>query len=181
MLSIKTAFDSGMLFGDSKLLGFTDKYAEFRCSCGAVFQKLKYKPYTEAVQDMKCATCRGKDRMQPYQAERQILRRVRDDAKARDLTFEIDIEWFVNTIHLPCHYCGSVDMNSSQVSLNHSDGSSFKTSYRYNGVDRMDNSIGYLESNCVPCCFVCNRAKREMGYDEFIGWIDSMAAFRGMR
>ena len=28
-----------------------------------------------------------------------------------------------------------------------------------NGIDRVDNNIGYTEENTVPCCEFCNRAK----------------------
>lgn len=179
MLSIKTAHDSGHLFGDAELSAFEDELAKFRCSCGEEFTKRKYKPYTDAMRNMMCALCRHKSRVQPFQAERQILRRVRDDAKTRSLAFELEIDWFAETIHLPCHYCGSINMNSSLVIINKPNGDSFKTPYKYNGVDRMDNTIGYVEDNCVPCCFICNRAKREMGYDEFMKWLDSMMMYRG--
>ena len=27
------------------------------------------------------------------------------------------------------------------------------------GLDRIDNSIGHLQSNCVPSCFMCNRVR----------------------
>ena len=37
-----------------------------------------------------------------------------------------------------------------------------------NGIDRLDNGIGYTENNCVPCCFECNKAKNTMFPDQFI-------------
>lgn len=36
------------------------------------------------------------------------------------------------------------------------------------GIDRIDNSIGYVLSNCVPCCSVCNFMKGTLAKDEFI-------------
>jgi len=39
------------------------------------------------------------------------------------------------------------------------------------GIDRKDNSSGYVESNVVPCCEVCNKAKLCMGYEEFIAYL----------
>jgi len=47
------------------------------------------------------------------------------------------------------------------------------------GIDRRDNSIGYLVENCVPCCKHCNLAKRDMSEKEFIAWIVRMAAHQG--
>lgn len=39
------------------------------------------------------------------------------------------------------------------------------------GIDRKDNQIGYIISNCVPCCFTCNSAKGELTAEEFYTWI----------
>lgn len=37
-----------------------------------------------------------------------------------------------------------------------------------NGIDRVDNSLGYVADNCVPCCEACNRAKLQMSSTDFI-------------
>jgi hypothetical protein len=42
----------------------------------------------------------------------------------------------------------------------------------YNGIDRIDSSIGYVEGNIVPCCKACNMAKNTMGQDEFMLWVE---------
>lgn len=39
--------------------------------------------------------------------------------------------------------------------------------YTYNGIDRVDNTKGYEETNVVPCCTVCNRAKMAHTQEEF--------------
>lgn len=67
------------------------------------------------------------------------------DAKERDLAFEITAEQFDVLIRLPCSYCGSTDKI---------------------GVDRANNSLGYLASNCVPCCGPCNFIKRTMSVNK---------------
>mgnify|MGYP001608392508 CR=1 FL=1 len=36
------------------------------------------------------------------------------------------------------------------------------------GIDRVDNSKGYIKGNMKSCCFRCNRMKREMGEKDFI-------------
>ena len=35
----------------------------------------------------------------------------------------------------------------------------------------MDNSKGYSLDNIVPCCKICNRAKSDLTYKDFIEWI----------
>ena len=45
-------------------------------------------------------------------------------------------------------------------------------SYYANGIDRKSNQKGYTPQNCVPCCEICNKAKRNMNYVKFMGWIE---------
>ena len=42
--------------------------------------------------------------------------------------------------------------------------------YIYNGVDRRDNSLGYILNNCVSCCSSCNFAKNNKTEEEFLIW-----------
>ena len=43
--------------------------------------------------------------------------------------------------------------------------------FRYNGVDRIDNSRGYEEGNVVPCCRQCNWSKRDLTTEQFLAWV----------
>lgn len=36
------------------------------------------------------------------------------------------------------------------------------------GIDRIDNSKGYIKENCVPCCGMCNRMKNVFSQESFI-------------
>ena len=40
-----------------------------------------------------------------------------------------------------------------------------------NGIDRVNNNLGYSKSNCVACCTFCNYAKSDHSQEEFIFWI----------
>jgi hypothetical protein len=82
----------------------------------------------------------------------------------RNLDFDLD-EVALRTIFQGlCYYCGA---EPSQICRSKSGRSEFI----YNGIDRIDNSVGYCESNVVPCCQICNYAKRDMNFSEFIAWI----------
>lgn len=73
-------------------------------------------------------------------------------AKRRNHEFNLTFEEFSEIVNNSCHYCGS----------------------RYdihNGIDRKDNTKGYIKDNCLPCCKYCNIAKRDRTYDDFISWI----------
>ncbi len=43
------------------------------------------------------------------------------------------------------------------------------------GIDRVDNSVGYEVDNCVPCCGVCNRMKRDLTKDQFIDHVHKIS------
>lgn len=36
-----------------------------------------------------------------------------------------------------------------------------------NGIDRINNKLGYLIDNCAPCCKICNSAKGELSIKDF--------------
>jgi 5-methylcytosine-specific restriction endonuclease McrA len=50
------------------------------------------------------------------------------------------------------------------------------------GIDRVDNSIGYTPDNCVPCCTQCNRIKLDhLTYEEMLLLAPSLRAIREAR
>lgn len=73
------------------------------------------------------------------------------NARRKGLNFQLSLDQFRQLVTSPCRYCGF--------------------SEKRNGVDRLDNSKGYLFANCVPCCSVCNYAKREMRVEQFFSWV----------
>lgn len=73
--------------------------------------------------------------------------RYKYESKRDGKDFEITFEQFKKIFSKPCHYCG----DSRRV-----------------GIDRKNNKVGYVKSNCLPCCWPCNRAKSRLGYDFFI-------------
>lgn len=86
-------------------------------------------------------------------------------AKNRELIFSLDKTFFREITGKPCYYCGCVPAQELKtVSLNRN--------YIYNGVDRLDNKLGYVEDNIVPCCGICNHAKKTMSRQEFLDWVE---------
>lgn len=104
-------------------------------------------------------------------AKNSIYFRYRAGAKRRGIVFDLSREDIFSLIDSSCFYCGNPPNNVSKSEHRNGD-------YIYNGIDRKDNKLGYSLDNCVPCCIVCNRAKREMSYDEFMSWIERMVIFR---
>lgn len=103
-------------------------------------------------------------------AKNEVYGRYKHGAKSRGHSFELTIKEFDELSKLLCHYCGADPSNTAYVSKN--------TGYFiYNGIDRKDNTKGYFLENCVPCCRVCNRAKNNMLYEDFVAWITRVLDF----
>ena len=85
-------------------------------------------------------------------------------AKNREFRFGLKKEDFREMTSSDCFYCGE---KPSQEMKNNGK-SNFYGNYKYNGIDRIDNSKGYSKQNCVPCCFVCNQMKLTLSKSDFI-------------
>lgn len=81
-------------------------------------------------------------------------------AKKRNISFNLSKENFIELIKKDCYYCGDIP---SRVFTQHN----CSTNVTYNGIDRVDNKIGYEVNNCVPCCTICNTMKMQQTEKEF--------------
>lgn len=69
-------------------------------------------------------------------------------SKTRKHNFDLTFDEFMQFWNKPCYYCGS--------------------SIELIGLDRMNNSVGYVLHNVVPCCTFCNRMKYTHDAESFI-------------
>lgn len=69
-------------------------------------------------------------------------------AKEKGKEFAITRDQFMALWQKPCYYCSAT----------------IKTI----GIDRVNNEIGYTVENIVPCCALCNYAKRGLSKSEFV-------------
>jgi len=91
----------------------------------------------------------------------------RKNAIRRNIEFNISKEFFKEVTNKNCYYCGFPPSNYREIKNYYGD-------FKYNGIDRIDNNVGYEESNCVPCCKKCNRSKDTMSKNDFITWIKNV-------
>lgn len=120
-----------------------------------------------------CVPCDGKERIKRYKTtpkSKARKKRIQDKYKTwrKDCT-NLDIfiskdsrrndkkrgrqndltrEFIREMISKPCQYCGDIQ---SRMTL-----------------DRIDNSIGHLQSNVVPCCVRCNYIRRDIPYEAWL-------------
>lgn len=88
-------------------------------------------------------------------------------SKRRGLDFFLSKKEFKRLTSSVCHYCGKPP---EQVFFEHNTGEISKEhgKYLYNGIDRLDNTKGYIKNNVVPCCKIHNQWKKAMSYEKFI-------------
>lgn len=88
---------------------------------------------------------------------------------------ELNREWSLtntqafNLFQSNCYYCG---IQPSQTRTTSKKG----FPYIYNGIDRVDNNLGYTTENCVACCKYCNYAKHNRTVNDFIIWAKHLFA-----
>lgn len=108
----------------------------------------------------------------------------KNGAYQRDYTFDLSIEDFIQIIIQKCYYCGEApkefNMYNGEKYKNYSEEKIKLATVEINGVDRLDNFIGYSSTNCVPCCETCNRMKLESTEREFLKKVNQINTFRNL-
>ena len=95
-------------------------------------------------------------------------------AKERGYGFDLSKEQVRTLTKSPCYYCGE---EPKQVKFN----TRQSTPYVYNGMDRVNNDIGYTFTNSVPCCKICNTAKMDRTLEEFLAWVQRVSNFQNLK
>lgn len=104
----------------------------------------------------------------------------RSGARSRGLEWNLSYLDFVKVATGRCFYCNADpkkwDCASNAPSVRKDCPNVNPKDYeiRFNGIDRLNNKIGYLPDNVVPCCTKCNRAKSDMTFDEFLNHVEKM-------
>lgn len=168
------------LIGKSKTQKRDGTYLhEYICSCGKIHFTLK-----RAVDKGITSSCgclrreltiqRSKNRVpknalkDPYgSAFNSIFCSYRSAARQHNRIFELTKEYIRELVVKNCHYCGTEPKNRKKQMW-------ARKIVLYNGIDRKDNNIGYIQSNCVPCCWDCNNMKSDRDYLEFLNKIKTI-------
>jgi len=160
------------------------KKYKIQCDCGKirVVDKYDYENIGNTKEshlgDM-CKQCAKVHRWENADPVHKLYRLIHMDykrqASRRDLIFTLTSIESYNLFTSNCHYCNSEPNNVKKHGKNKN------VFFNYQGIDRIDPKVGYINSNCVACCKHCNYAKREMSYNEFIDWIKLVYLYRVQR
>lgn len=132
-----------------------------RCDCGAEkilptfeFRRVKSCGCKQAARGSKSNFYHHGDDLLSY------MRQYQSNARKRKLIFDLSFSEFKRIVSLNCFYCNQPPEQRGRKKSNHL--------FYANGIDRKDSSIGYSESNSVPCCKKCNKCKSDLTSDDFI-------------
>ncbi len=132
-----------------------------KCDCGN-----KVCVRSESLTAGLTKTCGCSRRIKAYESSvKYIFRTYKSHANKRNLLFELSFEEFCKLTNGNCYYCGCKPKQKLK-----------RNSYLllYNGIDRLDNSQGYIINNCVSCCGECNSAKGIRNDQQFFEWIEKV-------
>ena len=92
-----------------------------------------------------------------------VIRSFKRSALDRGFRWELTDQEALSLAKANCAYCGAPPAGL----MRHPD---CADAVQYNGIDRVDNGIGYLPGNVVTSCKHCNVAKRDRSVDDFLAW-----------
>lgn len=143
---------------------------ECQCSCGGMY----YAGTSELRKGyvVSCGCKRRESKFCPLPPGEHglvcLFASYRDTSRKRGLVFELNSEEFRALVLGNCYYCGREPSRSIGRSRK---GFSTHGEILTNGIDRMSNNIGYVLSNCISCCWKCNKLKGSRDTSVFLEWV----------
>lgn len=147
------------------------------CDCGGIIEVRTTRLYDGTRNE--CASCIAKKtnekRIIPNNGSliNKLIRNYKTSAKKRNISFELNNEQFKKLIKSNCYYCNSEPI-IRKGEIEYAKSGEFKR----NGIDRLNNDIGYTIENSVPCCEICNRAKLKLTEKVFLNHIEKIYLFK---
>ena len=165
------------------------------CSKCKIVKELTEFSKDQSTKDKLCSYCKSCDRKnyrERYHAKKlpgwvpkvrsRGTRKAIDDvissykhcAKKRDMEWKLSDQEAEVLVQSNCHYCSCPPSNRKIYKSTYNYGKHLST-YIYGGIDRVDSSLGYTSGNVVPCCSICNIAKRALSVTDFLAHAKKIA------
>lgn len=142
------------------------KVIDVKCNCGKTKTTL-LSPLLHG-RNKGCKKCSPQHKRTAEQLQSAIVNKIylayKTQAKERNYSFSISLDQFKSLIFQNCFYCGATLSNIKKTKVKNNEA----TFVKYNGIDRLDNLIGYEINNCVPCCKTCNIMKLDHSTTDFL-------------
>ncbi len=172
---------TGQRFGDLVAVSPTEHYRgsfrmwTFQCQCGQMVERVPadVRAVVNRGHKASCPTCRQPSRLLEGDSAviHRILTEYRNGARIRSLEFALNDNDIRTLVTGNCFYCGMPPSRKFQRGPK-------SHILLVNGIDRMNNRVGYVLSNVVSCCWECNRTKRDAPFDEWMNWLNRIVEYR---
>jgi 5-methylcytosine-specific restriction endonuclease McrA len=150
-----------------------------QCECGSILLVETNKINSNAVKSCGCLVSEVSRQLvytihennRKYEPCIRSARRIWEGYRRPDSEC-MDFDSFYPITQQSCYYCGQLPSKRFNYFLSSAHSPSQKSIdegwFIYNGLDRIDSSIGHTVENCVPCCWTCNNAKNTMTPTQFL-------------
>lgn len=135
------------------------------CICGN--QKTVYAGSLKSGKSKSCGCIRIDKKEYGAASKHNVFLCYKNRAKRKGINFDLSKEEFLDAVSKPCFYCGKTLSNYMKAGKRNG-------GFSYNGIDRFDNTKGYVKDNCIPCCINCNKAKLDQTHEEFLNMVESI-------
>lgn len=155
---------------ENNIKGKTYRMVEVKCVCGNI--KITSLNHILLGKSKSCGlnNCRKSSTLgkrNPEVSLNSLYQSYKRKAILRKKTFNITKEQFKILINKNCFYCGIYPNNIYQIKNSKTGEIRCGTPLLYNGIDRVNNFIGYTINNCVSCCKLCNTMKMASTIEDF--------------
>lgn len=157
------------------------KYWNIRCECGTIKTATASSVVSGHIKSCGCLN--------------QELKRIRGCANRkydpiissamavwkRECYSDCSFDLFYSLSQKNCHYCGRQPYRTINIAnwngKHYSDNQKRNGNFTYNGLDRIDSSLGHTIDNVVPCCYMCNTMKSDLSLKDFVEHIRRIHAY----
>lgn len=172
----------GKRFGRLIVISLTKKRSKYRngviwrckCDCGKIKD---IRGDCLVTGDTKSCGCYRKDFLTFYQRLEKgisgfnsLYDRYKQSARNRKIRFSLSKKIFKKITQEKCSYCGKKPSQIAKRKCKYLNSTRWGI-YIYNGIDRINNKIGYTKNNCQACCKQCQTMKWTYSEKEFINQV----------
>lgn len=170
---------TGQTFGKLTALQHirTDKIGAIwrcKCACGKIVEVVGFHLRNGNTKSCGSRECNPRSLPLGEASFNTMYAQYKDGAKKRGYEFKLSRVEFNYIVQQDCAYCGEPPNHPW-----HAGSLLFNGVYLSNGIDRINNNIGYIPSNCTSCCKVCNKMKYTLTKEEFISHCRKVTNYDG--
>jgi hypothetical protein len=141
------------------------------CICGKQIELTSKALQRRKIINCGCKIIPGKKLPGDQAIFNKLLSGYKSNAKRKNLPFTLTNNECRSLFKGNCFYCG---VEPKQIFTHKKSIGEFI----YNGIDRLNNDMGYSLMNTASCCTKCNFIKNKYSYIDFYKWIDTVYNYR---